>query len=199
MTLWEIDLHPAPGEPDLIGSAVAVEAADLGLGRMEVHGVRGFLLQGSLDEQQVQMLARELLADLVVERPVVGRVGDERLLYPGSGPVAGTLSAPSAVHGTRSVPTTEKQLIHVLPKPGVTDPVAQQNLPAVLEPIGVEVAAVVLFPVFHSHRRQVLVVGARPVHRITLRPGASRSVLPAGSRRRGPEWKNRMHDCCSPG
>src|SRR5687768_1526018 len=113
----------------------------MGLGEIQVQAVRGFLLQGNLDERQVNTLARELLADLVVERPVVGKVGDERLLYPGGGPVVGTLRVPSADRGTRSVPTTEKQLIHVLPKPGVTDPVADSALKAIAD-FGIKADAV---------------------------------------------------------
>ncbi|MEX2027115.1 MAG: AIR synthase-related protein, partial [Pirellulaceae bacterium] len=130
MTLWEIDLHPAPGEPDLIGRSVAAEAADMGLGQIQVQGARGFLLQGNLDEKQVATLARELLADLVVERPVVGRVGDERLLYPGGGQKSEVRGQRSEVRSQESV---EKQLIHVLPKPGVTDPVAESALAAIAD------------------------------------------------------------------
>ncbi|HZL90363.1 MAG TPA: phosphoribosylformylglycinamidine synthase subunit PurL [Pirellulaceae bacterium] len=134
MTLWEIDLHPAAGEPDLIGGPIAAEVADTGIGKIAVHGARGFLIQGELSEKQVHTLACELLADLVVERPVVGRVGDKRLLYPGGGEaVVGTLRVPSGDDGTRSVPTTVKQLIHVLPKPGVTDPVAESTLKAIAD------------------------------------------------------------------
>ena len=127
MTLWEIDLHPAPGEPDLIGFSVAAEAADMGLGEIGVRAARGFLLQGNLDERQVNTLARELLADLVVERPVVGKVGDERLLYPGGGEVRGERSE------VRNQQSVERQLIHVLPKPGVTDPVADSALKAIAD------------------------------------------------------------------
>lgn len=141
MTLWEIDLHPAPGEPDLIGRSVAVEAADLGLGTLSVRGARGFLLQGNLDDQHVNRLARELLADLVVERPVIGRVGDEWLLYPGaqvqspesqgqSQEPNPELDIPNSKPGSAVV---EKQLIHVLPKPGVTDPVAESTLQAIAD------------------------------------------------------------------
>jgi phosphoribosylformylglycinamidine synthase len=135
--LWEIDLHPAPGEPDLIGQSVAAEAADTGLGKFAVHGARGFLIQGDLEEKQVHTLARELLADLVVERPVVARVGDERLLYPGGGPKAEIRGQESEVRGqgsgVKGHELVEKQLIHVLPKPGVTDPVAESALAAIAD------------------------------------------------------------------
>ena len=75
MTLWEVDIHPAPGQPDLLGRSVAAEAADLGLGRFSVHAARGFLVQGEVSGGQIDRLARELLADLVVERPVGGQCG----------------------------------------------------------------------------------------------------------------------------
>ena len=137
MTLWEIDLHPAPGEPDLIGRSVAAEAADLGLPGLSVHGARGFLLQGNLSQRQVHTLAHELLADLVVERPVVAPLGDERLLYP----AAAVQSPDSNVqnrggggdHNPKTGSIVEKQLIHVLPKPGVTDPVAESALKAIAD------------------------------------------------------------------
>ena len=31
MTLWEVDIYPAPGQPDVAASAIAAGAADLGL------------------------------------------------------------------------------------------------------------------------------------------------------------------------
>ena len=144
MTLWEIDLHPAAGEPDLIGGPIAAEAADTGLGKIAVRGARGFLIQGELTEKQVSTLARELLADLVVELPVVGRVGDQRLLYPG-GQVQSSKSKVQSQQSSSENPesetrnseagfaTVEKQLIHILPKPGVTDPVADSALKAIAD------------------------------------------------------------------
>src|SRR5438477_9002166 len=77
VTLWEVDVHPAAGQPDLLARAVAGEAADLGLGKFAVHAARGFLVQGDISAPQIGQVARELLADLVVERPVVGKPDDE--------------------------------------------------------------------------------------------------------------------------
>ena len=119
MTLWEVDIHPAPGEPDLLGRAIMAQAADLGLGQISVQAARGFLVQGELDLPQVQRLANELFADLVVERPVLGKVGDNVL--------AGTSGSAT--------------LVHVLPKPGVTDPVADSALAAIAD-FGIPVQAV---------------------------------------------------------
>jgi phosphoribosylformylglycinamidine synthase len=146
--LWEIDLHPAPGEPDLIGRSVAADAADLGLGELQIRGARGFLIQGDLSERQVQTLACELLADLAVERPVVARVGDQRLCEPAEfqSPKSKTESGKSAETSTQTLSVkeregAEKQLIHVLPKPGVTDPVAESTLKAISD-FGMEAQAV---------------------------------------------------------
>jgi phosphoribosylformylglycinamidine synthase len=117
VTLWEVDIHPAEGQRDLLGRTVAAEAADLGLGEIRVQAARGFLVQGDISRAQIERLARELFADLVVERPVVAQVGDP--LLAGSGGV----------------------LVHVLHKPGVTDPVAESARQAIAD-FGIEVAAV---------------------------------------------------------
>ena len=91
VTLWEIDIHPAPGQPDLLGRAVTAEAADLGLGQFTVSAARGFLVQGDVSREQVERLSRELLADLVVERPAVGQCGP---LAPRADNVGNRLSVP---------------------------------------------------------------------------------------------------------
>lgn len=116
MTLWEVDIHPAPGEPDLLGRATAAQAHDLGLGEVSIQAVRGFLVQGDLSAADIQRLANELFADLVVERPVLGKVGDSNLLASAGGQ-----------------PVDNARVIHVLPKPGVTDPVADSALKAIAD------------------------------------------------------------------
>ncbi|QDU27135.1 Phosphoribosylformylglycinamidine synthase subunit PurL [Anatilimnocola aggregata] len=126
MTLWEIDLHPAAGERDLLATAAVSQAADLGLGSFRAAAVRGFLLEADFTQSQVEQLARELLADLVVEQPVVAKVGEAVLL-----------TAPSA-----SGLSGKSQLVHVLPKPGVTDPVAASTLTAIAD-FGLKADAVV--------------------------------------------------------
>ncbi len=119
--LWEVDIYPAPGQPDLIAQQVTADSADLGLGAaVEVRSARGYLIQGPLDESQLQRIADELLADRVVERTIIGRVGSEVL--------------------SRS-PEGRWHLVHVLPKPGVMDPVAQSAVAAIGD-FGIEVEAV---------------------------------------------------------
>src|SRR3990172_10987509 len=118
---WEIDIYPAEGQPDLIGDQVAADAADLGLAKhLAVAAARGYLIQGELDQEEVVRIAHELLADRVVERTVVAPVGDEAL---------------------NVAPDGRRRLVHVLPKPGVMDPVAQSALAAVAD-LGLEAEAV---------------------------------------------------------
>ncbi len=127
MTLWEIDIYPAAGQPDRLGSAVAGDAADLGLASdLSVTAARGFLVQGKLGAAQANQLARELFADGVVERTVVARAGDPALNQP---------------------PNGKPQLLHVMLKPGVMDPVAQSALNAIAD-FGLEVEAVRTFRKF---------------------------------------------------
>ncbi len=119
--LWQVDIYPAPGQPDLEAARVKSEAFDLGLGdSLAVTSGRGFLLAGAADLPQVERLARGLLSDSIVERSVTARVGDSVLAQP---------------------PAGREQVIHVLPRPGVMDPVAQSTL-ALLDELGLPVEAV---------------------------------------------------------
>lgn len=124
MTLWEIDLHPAVGERDLLATAAVSQAADLGLGSFNAAAARGFLLEADFTQAQVERLARELLADLVVEKPIVARVGDASLLAPPAGVI---------LHDPNDEKAGLEHLVHVFPKPGVTDPVAASTLTAIAD------------------------------------------------------------------
>jgi phosphoribosylformylglycinamidine synthase len=121
VNLWEIDIYPAADQPDLLGRAVSADAAELGICQdLEAHSVYGFLIQGDLSEAQANQLANELFADRVVQRTVVAPVGDARLSQP---PFAGS------------------RLVHVMPKPGVMDPVAQSAIEAIAD-FGIKAEAV---------------------------------------------------------
>jgi phosphoribosylformylglycinamidine synthase subunit PurSL len=78
-------------------------------------------VQGDLTAAQVEKIAQELLADLVIETPVIHAVGDHALAAPR--------------HGL-------SQLLHVLPKPGVTDVVAASTQRAIAD-FGYQANAVV--------------------------------------------------------
>ena len=126
MTLWEIDIHPAAGERDAVGSHLASEARDLGLGgERPIAAARGFLLQGEFAEEDLRRVVSGLLVDAVTESAIIAPVGAAELVRP-----------PDRLPGSNAV-----QVVHVLPKPGVMDPVALSTLGA-LRDMGLEVAQV---------------------------------------------------------
>jgi phosphoribosylformylglycinamidine synthase len=125
MSLWEVDLYPVAGQPDLVAKRVQSEAATLGLQNVGVQAARGFLIQSGahspeLKQADIDKISRELLCDAVVERAVVGRPADKAL---------------------HQAPKGHDQLVHVLPKPGVMDPVAQSVLSAISD-LGLKADAV---------------------------------------------------------
>ncbi|MCC6494094.1 MAG: phosphoribosylformylglycinamidine synthase subunit PurL [Pirellulales bacterium] len=124
--LWEIDLHPRLGLPDSDARGVEADAAALGLAKyVSVASASGYLLQGpELTAERVERLARELLADAVAEQYVVGQVGDARLTNPPDRSGAGSDES-LARSGRREEVQQTHQLVQVLLKPGVMDPVAQ--------------------------------------------------------------------------
>ena len=116
MTLWEIDVYPVDHEPDRRAEQVAAEAAELGVvGDLPVRTARGYLLEGQLNAEQVARIADELLVDAVVEKAVVAPVGDPQLHRTTNG----------------QAHFNSGSLVHVLPKPGVMDPVAQSAQAAI--------------------------------------------------------------------
>ena len=109
MTLWEIDIHPAEMQPDRLGLEAMKTATDLGLGnRLQIRAARGFLLQGDLTIDEVQRYITPLLADSITEKVTAARVGDA-ILY-------------------EQKPIKDAAIVHVMPKAGVMDPVAQSTL-----------------------------------------------------------------------
>jgi phosphoribosylformylglycinamidine synthase len=139
--LWEIDIHPIDGQPDRAAERVAAAARELGLAaNLKVAAARGFLLQGAaLSRASVERLARELLADTVVERAVIGNVGDEHLNDCGlriADCGLSTSNPQSEIRNPKSV-----ACVTVLLKPGVMDPVAQ-SVRAAAADAGIEPEAV---------------------------------------------------------
>jgi phosphoribosylformylglycinamidine synthase II len=133
--LWEVDIYPGEGRPDLLAGQIAADAADLGLGsHLAVKTARGYLLQGKLDRQQVMRIAVELLADPVVEEVDVFRID-----------VADDQHAGNCRRCTSDQPG---RWVHVLPKPGVMDPVAQSARTAIAD-FGLVVEEVRTLKKFH--------------------------------------------------
>ena len=98
--LWHLEIRPTGDHPDLVGKRLSVEAAEAGIpGPWTILASRGFLLEGELSAEDVVHAARQVLVDPVVESFQVHRCG-----------------SPAVEPGT---------VVHVLPKPGVTDPEAE--------------------------------------------------------------------------
>ncbi|MDF1842480.1 MAG: phosphoribosylformylglycinamidine synthase subunit PurL [Rubripirellula sp.] len=121
MPLWQIDIYPADGQIDREAARTSEEIAELGLGdRVPVSFARSFLVQGEFALDEASRLAETLLCDSITERSVVAIAGQDSLLEP---------------------PGDRSTLVHVLPKPGVMDPVAASTVGAAQD-AGFDVTAV---------------------------------------------------------
>ena len=121
MPLWQIDIYPAENEVDRDAQRTAEEIGELGISSdVTVVFARGFLVQGDFAHADAVRLAESLLSDSVTERTVVAIAGQEILNEP---------------------PNADDQLVNVLPKPGVMDPVAASTMAAAKD-AGVDVQAV---------------------------------------------------------
>ena len=122
--LWEVDITPLSGHPDLDGQRVATEARERGIAdSLTVRAVRGYLVQGEIEESQIERLAKQLFADRVVEQVRFAIVGDDSLCQ---------------------APEGCEQVLNVLRKPGVMDPVAMSAEGAIRD-LGIDVDAVRTF------------------------------------------------------
>ncbi len=118
VNLWRIEIMPAPGQVDHEGDRLARDAEEMGLaGPWSLRARRGFLVEGNLSESDAQRIGDEVLRDPVVE---VARVC----------PVDGT-----------SDPHEPGAVVHVFPRPGVTDPEAE-SASVLLREVGFDVANV---------------------------------------------------------
>jgi phosphoribosylformylglycinamidine synthase len=111
--LWHLQIDPAEGRTDVEGRRVAADAEELGLsGPWKVSASRGFLIEGALSAEAIGRASETALVDRVVESYQVRPSGHES-------------------NGAGAV-------VHVLPKPGVTDPEAE-SARAVLRDLGFDV------------------------------------------------------------
>ncbi|MDR0521346.1 MAG: phosphoribosylformylglycinamidine synthase subunit PurL [Planctomycetaceae bacterium] len=104
--LWEVEILPAVNQPDVHAEAVQHDAADLGLAAdLSLQTSYGYLIRtADSGRQTIEEIAKKLLADPVTEQVKV------REIVPEKPPSAGE---PMEEH------------VYVLPKPGVTDSVAE--------------------------------------------------------------------------
>jgi phosphoribosylformylglycinamidine synthase II len=122
--LWEIDIHPADGQPDRVAERLVAAAREFGLANdLCVASARGYLVEGeALDRTKIEKLASNLLVDPVVER------ADIRQIFPSN-------------NGMEGGAVGDATCISVLLKPGVMDPVAQSALAAASD-LGVHPTAI---------------------------------------------------------
>ena len=129
MTLWEVDIYPGENEPDPLAAAAVADAAELQIcDGLVARAATGYLLEGELSEEDAHRAAKELLADAIAQTTLVAQIGDAKL------------SDSTAAEA----PPAASLVVHVLPKPGVMDPVAQSALGALTE-AGLNVTAVRTF------------------------------------------------------
>ncbi len=101
--LWHIEIEPSEGHADHVGDRLATEAVELGLaGPWAIRASRGFLVEGDVSDEGIRRAARDVLSDPVVETAT-------------SRPIRTPIDGSSTI-------------VHVLPKPGVTDPEAESAL-----------------------------------------------------------------------
>ena len=123
-TLWQIDIFPVNGQPNRLAAEVLDNAKDLRIDdSLSVSAARGFLVQGTLTEDQIRELTVNLLVEPVVERCEFAIVGDDSL---------------------SKAPENLANLIYVMPLPGVTDPQAESAMLA-MQNLGFDVQAVRTF------------------------------------------------------
>ena len=131
--IWQIELYPVHGQPDRLAEVVADAAHDLQLSpEFRVSAARGFLIQGPLEAGQVEQIARDLLAEPVVEAFKIGLIGDDEFAQPLPG-----------------VDASQTDLAYVLPLPGVTDPQAESASIAIKN-LGFPVQAVTTFKKYYT-------------------------------------------------
>ena len=113
--LWQIDVALKPERSDPEGQAVKHEAEAIGVtGIDDVRHVRVFVIEADLARDAIDRIAGQLLADPVVDHYAIG------------GPV---------------LPENGQQIVQVVRKPGVMDPVEASMRKGIAD-MGLEVAAV---------------------------------------------------------
>jgi len=119
--LWEVDVHLLDSDADHAARGLVAGAAELGItGCSHAKTAAGWLIEGPLTRADAERAAAMLLTNPVTESFVVAESADPGLLA-----------------GPNGLPT----VLHVLPRPGVTDPAAQTALDA-MRLLGIEPTAV---------------------------------------------------------
>ncbi|MBC22921.1 MAG: phosphoribosylformylglycinamidine synthase [Phycisphaerae bacterium] len=116
--ICRIEVRQSPGSADAAGEAVARSSADLDVSLVpsRVEHAWIYLVQGRLDQEMIERIAMELLADPVTQYPVI------------------SLAPAECVQPEPGVTTIE-----VHPLPGVTDPAAQSVMQVIGSMLDVDV------------------------------------------------------------
>ncbi|MDR2171694.1 MAG: phosphoribosylformylglycinamidine synthase subunit PurL [Planctomycetaceae bacterium] len=119
--LWEIDIFPADNQPDIRGITTLHDAFDLGINDiLQINSSYGYLIECNCDENQIRTVAENLLADKIVEKTKIRKI--DKQISPATS--SSTLSVTSATLSPTSANDANWHTLYVLPKPGVTDTVA---------------------------------------------------------------------------
>ncbi|MDR0391486.1 MAG: phosphoribosylformylglycinamidine synthase, partial [Planctomycetaceae bacterium] len=125
--LWEINIFPADNQSDIRGIEITHDAIDLGFNNnLKIHTSYGYLIEGNCTEEQIKTLAENLLADKIVEKTNIR-----------------TIKIHDKNQSTKPN-SSNKNLLYVLPKAGVTDTVAD-NVKQVMSDWGIVPFAVRTF------------------------------------------------------
>lgn len=160
MQAWRVDVLARPEQPDPIGAAAlrALRAAGLD-GIHDVRARRGYLLGPDLPEADVRNFARAVLCDPVVDQFVVHA--------PGASP---------------QVPPPGTRMVAVVPRPGVTDPVAH-SVQKALGDLGLPVVAAGTYRVYDikdaPEGRELLQIAGRALANAVVQD-VLLDALPAG-------------------
>ena len=120
--LWEVDVHDR--QHDATAQDLVTAANDLGFDIHSAYAANGWLIEGNMDFDEVRRIGTRLFTDPVTEVCRVAKVGDAELV-----------SMPPGAQGAHNL------ILHVLPKPGVTDPAAESAKEA-MALLGVNATAV---------------------------------------------------------
>ncbi|GHT37085.1 hypothetical protein FACS189427_09620 [Planctomycetales bacterium] len=127
LMLYEIDIFPAEGQPDVHARNILKDSADLGFTqKFEVKTAHGYLIETSGESGCAGVLAEKLLADPIAERYEIVNVSE------------------TAENTGNTVSRSLNNVIYVLPKSGVTDSVAE-NAKKVFLDFGIEAKSVKTF------------------------------------------------------
>ena len=120
--LWDVDVPLR--QNDTTAQDLVTAANELGFDIHTAHAATGWLIEGDMDLDEVQRIGKRLFTDPVTEVCRVAKVGEAELV--------------SMPPGTQE---TDNLILHVLPKPGVTDPAAESAKEA-MALLGVNATAV---------------------------------------------------------